>query len=367
MIQMEKAPGHYPESWSLPASRREEASSGTEHANGDDGLIRSAFSPIVGHCPVMQQAIQIALRIIRKRWQAVLIHGENGTGKELLARAIHTYSYSGFRPFVEVHCRTLDLPALTGLFSPDAAWDANLTSGANGGALQYSGERTLFLEEISDLPETVQIKLLKYLEKHRIAHSGPNNGTPQIRIISTTTRPLDRALADGRLRPDLYYFLSPVSLHLPPLRDRGDDIALLANHFLQRLAAECDSPVQRFTPDALVQLQQYPWPGNVRELRRIVERLVLLGEAPLITANLVAEVLAEEYAFHSCQTARDGQNIHIPAPGLSLSEGEKLIIQAVLTMNNWNKRRSSQILKISRPRLDRKIEKYGLTRNQNGN
>ncbi len=366
MIQMEKAPGRHPESWPLPASRREEVPSGPEHLIGDDGYMRLAFLPIVGDCPMMQQAIQIAERIIRKKWQTVMIHGESGTGKELLARAIHTYSYPGFRPFVEVDCRTLDLPALAALFSADPAWEARLPAATNGGGLHISGERTLFLEEISDLPERVQIKLLKYLEKYRIAPGRLDKGVPPIRIISTTTRPLEAAVGEGRLRPDLYYFLSPVALHLPPLRERGEDIALLAQHFLQRLAAECDSPVQRFTPDALAQLQQYPWPGNVRELRRIVERLVLLGEAPLITADLVAEVLADAYAFHSCQSARAGCSIHIPARGLSLSEGEKLIIQAVLDMNNWNKRRSSQILKISRPRLDRKIEKYGLSRAKNG-
>ncbi|MCB0262441.1 MAG: sigma-54-dependent Fis family transcriptional regulator, partial [Calditrichaeota bacterium] len=166
----------------------------------------------------------------------------------------------------------------------------------------------------------------------------------------------------GSFRSDLYYRLNVVTIQLPPLRDRGNDIVLIANHFLQQYAKEYDSPIKGFSDDATTMLRSYDWPGNIRELSHTIERIVLLSDGDTVTKTALAEAIESETPLLLTEN-RTGADIEIDIPenGISFDEIEAIVIRSVLKKNNWNKLKTSQMLRIARTRLDRKIVKYGLS------
>lgn len=231
-------------------------------------------------------------RLVAASDASILIRGESGSGKELLACAIHRASPRANAPFVAVNCGAIPEQLLEselfghvkGAFTGAVSNRHGLFQAAHGG--------TLFLDEIGDMPLLLQVKLLRVLQERAVRPVGADQAVPiDVRIVSATHRDLDAALADGQFREDLYYRLNVVTLSLPPLSERREDIALLANHFLQQLASKYHKPLNGFAPDALAALMTAAWPGNVRQLHNVVEQVCALATAPLVPLSLVQRAL----------------------------------------------------------------------------
>ena len=246
---------------------------------------------IVSRSNVMAEVLAEA-RLVAASQAPVLIRGESGSGKELLARAIHAASPRAKRPFVAVNCGAIPEPLLEselfghvkGAFTGALANHRGLFQAADGG--------TLLLDEIGDMPLPLQVKLLRVLQEHQVRPVGASASVPiDVRILSATHRDLEAALAEGQFREDLYYRLNVVSLTLPTLDERREDIPLLAQHFLQKLAAKYDKRVNGFAPEALKALTMATWPGNVRQLHNVVEQVSALATSPLIPLSLVQRAL----------------------------------------------------------------------------
>jgi two-component system response regulator GlrR len=228
---------------------------------------------------------------------SVLIQGESGTGKELLARAIHRASRRSAREFAAVNCGAIPEPLLEselfgyvkGAFTGAVRDHKGLFQAAHGG--------TLFLDEIGDMPLALQVKLLRVLQERQVRPVGAVASTPiDVRVVSASHRNLQDEMKAGRFREDLYYRLNVVSLSLPPLAHRREDIPLLANHFLHQLAARYGKDVAALAPDALELMLSASWPGNVRQLFNVVEQTVALSVTPLVPASLVQRALQQAAA-----------------------------------------------------------------------
>jgi len=246
---------------------------------------------LISRSPRMAEVLSEA-RLVAVSDASILIRGESGTGKELLARAIHRASRRAKAPFIAVNCAAIPEQLLEselfghvkGAFTGAVEHRKGLFQAANGG--------TLFLDEIGDMPLPLQVKLLRVLQERTVRQVGANDAVPvDVRILSATHRDLDVAMADGSFREDLYYRLNVVTLVLPVLAERREDIALLANHFLQLIAAKYQKKLNGFAPDALEVLMMASWPGNVRQLYNVVEQVCALSTAPLISAALVQRAL----------------------------------------------------------------------------
>jgi two-component system response regulator GlrR len=246
---------------------------------------------IISRSNVMSELLAEA-KLVAASEASVLIRGESGSGKELLARAIHKASARAGRPFVAVNCGAIPEPLLEselfghvkGAFTGALAHHRGLFQAADGGSL--------FLDEIGDMPPALQVKLLRVLQERMVRPVGATAALPvDVRILSATHRDLDAALAEGQFREDLYYRLNVVSLTLPTLGERREDIPLLAQHFLSRLALKYGKPLNGFAPDALKALSLAAWPGNVRQLHNVVEQVSALATTPLIPLSLVQRAL----------------------------------------------------------------------------
>ncbi|MDR7331962.1 sigma 54-interacting transcriptional regulator [Roseateles asaccharophilus] len=246
---------------------------------------------IISRSPRMAQLLAEA-RLVAATDASVLISGESGTGKELLARAIHQASPRAAKPFVAVNCAAI----------PEALLESELFGHVKGAFTGAQGHRqglipaahggTVFLDEIGDMPLALQVKLLRVLQERVVRPVGSNEAVAvDVRVLSATHRDLELAMADGQFRPDLYYRLNVVKLMLPPLAERREDIALLAQHFLGTLAARHRKPVKGFAPDALEALVTAPWPGNARQLYNVVEQVCVLATAPLVPLAQVQRAL----------------------------------------------------------------------------
>nr|WP_315426176.1 sigma 54-interacting transcriptional regulator [uncultured Albidiferax sp.] len=246
---------------------------------------------IVSRSAVMDEVLSEA-RLVAPSDASVLIRGESGSGKELLAQAIHRASPRAHGPFVAVNCSAIPEALLEselfghvkGAFTGAVAHHRGLFQSADGGSL--------FLDEIGDMPPALQVKLLRVLQERQVRPVGAQQSIAvDVRILSATHRDLDAALAQGDFREDLYYRLNVVTLTLPPLAERREDIALLAQHFLQRLATKYSKPLKGFAPDALSLLSTAAWPGNVRQLHNVVEQVCALATTPLVPLALVQRAL----------------------------------------------------------------------------
>ncbi|MDR7378187.1 two-component system response regulator GlrR [Rhodoferax ferrireducens] len=246
---------------------------------------------IVSRSAVMDEVLSEA-RLVAPSDASVLIRGESGSGKELLAQAIHRASPRAHGPFVAVNCSAIPEALLEselfghvkGAFTGAVAHHRGLFQSADGGSL--------FLDEIGDMPPALQVKLLRVLQERQVRPVGAQQSiVVDVRILSATHRDLDAALAQGDFREDLYYRLNVVTLTLPPLAERREDIALLAQHFLQRLATKYSKPLKGFAPDALSLLSTAAWPGNVRQLHNVVEQVCALATTPLVPLALVQRAL----------------------------------------------------------------------------
>ncbi|MGO8918644.1 MAG: sigma-54-dependent transcriptional regulator [Stellaceae bacterium] len=251
------------------------------------------FENIVGSSAALEQALELVRKAARSDAN-ILILGESGTGKELIARAIHANSPRVGQPFVPVDCASLPENLLESeLFGHEKGAFTGAVA-AKQGLMEAANRGTLFLDELGELPVGLQVKLLRALQERQIRHVG---GTRQIdvdvRIVSATNRDLRALVAAGKFRDDLYYRVNVIDIVLPPLRERPDDVELLATHFLRRFASSGQAGAKGFEPEAMIALETYSWPGNVRELQNVIERACALAEGEMITlAELPAHLRA---------------------------------------------------------------------------
>jgi two-component system response regulator GlrR len=269
--------------------------SGGEPAGGDStaGEWRAG---IITRSPRMEDLLRQA-KLVADSDASVLIFGESGTGKELLARAIHQASRRREKPFVAVNCGAIPSDLLESELFGHARGAFTGAIQAHKGLFQAADGGTLFLDEIGDMPLPLQVKLLRVLQEGEVRPVGSTQAIPvDVRVISATHRDLDSQREQGLFREDLYYRLNVVSLNLPPLAERREDIPLLAAHILQRLGERYRKPASTLAPDAMALLVAAPWPGNVRQLLNLLEQAVALTTTPLIPATLVQAALKEDAA-----------------------------------------------------------------------
>lgn len=285
----------------------------------------------------------------------VLIRGESGSGKELVARAIHNSGPRREGPFVTLNCAAITESLLESeLFGHEKGAYTGATEKMIG-KFEAADRGTIFLDEIGEMPASTQSKFLRVLEGHPFERLGGNNQIKvDVRVVAATNRPLESAVREGTFRKDLFYRLQVVEIRVPPLRDRLDDVPVLAEHFLKKFARETGRRIKGFTPEAVLKLQNYGWPGNVRELRNVVERAVALHDKPFLDgADLWLTTLDQ---------SSSGQHVAIVYRPQSLEDVEKRHIKETLKHTDWNKSRAAEILGIERSTLDRKIKAFGLQR-----
>jgi DNA-binding NtrC family response regulator len=319
---------------------------------------------LLGDSAVMRDTRQRILQVARvdrlgDPGPTVLLTGETGTGKELAARAVHAAGPRGGGPFIEINCAAIPAALLEGElfgFERGAYTDARASK---PGLFEAADGGTLFLDEIGLLDPGLQAKLLKVIEDRAVRRLGalaPRR--VDVRILAATNRDLDTAVREGAFRADLLYRLRVLTVELPALRVRGDDVTLLARHFLARLAERYGLGDLRLSAAALAALQAYPWPGNVRELANVVERTALLHPAPVIEPRDLG--LAEGGAG-GVAVAADGEvRVDFSRGGVDLERVERALIEQALAHAGWNRSRAAELLGVTKETLRYRIEKYRL-------
>ena len=325
---------------------------------------RYGFPRIVGEHPAMKEASQMAQRVAATD-STVLVLGESGTGKELFARAIHHLSARAECPFVALNCAAIPEGLVENeLFGHERG--AYTGAGARKmGKMELAHRGTLFLDEIGDLPLAIQGKLLRVLEERRFERVG---GTQEIevnvRVLTATNKDLRAAVADKTFREDLYFRIAAVPITVPALRDRGDDVQLLAEHFLERFRREFRKPSLTLTKDARARLRGYAWPGNVRELQNAIERAAILANGPEIDAKGLQLPAARPAADEMPEGMLAGQFLwEGPLDEVSqraLAHVERFKIHNALRESKWNKTRAAEKLGVSYKTLLTKIRSLGL-------
>ncbi len=306
--------------------------------------------PIVGTSAETRRVLELVRKVAPTK-ASVLVTGESGVGKELVADAIHRLSPRKDKPLVKVHCAALSESLLESeLFGHEKGAFTGAT-GRKRGRFELAHEGTLFLDEIGEINQNVQIKILRVLQEHTFERVGGEETVEvDVRVVAATNRDLKAEIEKGNFREDLYYRLNVVHLHVPALRERKDDIPLLASAFLAEFARENSKPIEGFDPKARAALYAYPWPGNVRELRNCVESAVVMASGRLVTLDDLPPTVVSR--------ASDS-GIVVPA-GVPLAEAERVVILETLARNNGNKSRAAEILGIGRKTLYQKLEEYGL-------
>ncbi len=311
---------------------------------------------IIGRSAAMQALLEM-LAMVAPSEATVLIIGESGTGKELIARSVHVNSPRRDQPLVAVNCAAITETLLESeLFGHEKGAFTGADKRREGRFMQADGG-TIFLDEIAETSPTMQAKLLRVLQQKEIQRVGSETVLPvDVRIVAATNRDLAADVGDGRFREDLYYRLNVMPLNVPPLRERRDDIPLLADHFLKRYAEKNRKSVKGFTPLAMDMLIRYDWPGNVRELENTVERAVIL-----LTGDHISErQLPLNIAGNDPQRGMLAGTAAAPQGDRSLESIEKEAILATLEATEGNKSESARRLGISRKTLHNKLKRYGI-------
>ena len=299
---------------------------------------------IIGECEAVHSVCQI-IRQVARMPSTVLIEGESGTGKELAARAIHELSQRKGN-FVSVNCGAMTAELMESELFGHVKGSFTGAHQAREGLFAYANGGTLFLDEIGEMPLTMQVHLLRGLEEQRIRPVGSNRETPiDVRILAATNRELVQRVKEGLFRQDLFYRLNVLSIRLPPLRERGQDVDLLAHHFSKRLSGELGVNALPLDRAEIMRLQAYDWPGNVRELKNVIERALLLGIMP-------SQCLAGTPSGRKLPVLKE--------EALLLEDVEKQHILRVLALEDSNKSAAARQLGISRKTLERKLNGWAL-------
>jgi len=315
---------------------------------------RHSFNGIIGRSRPMQEIYELVSRVGPKRVN-VLIRGENGTGKELVARVIHYAGSAG--PFVSVNCAAIPETLIESeLFGIEKGTATGVD--ARPGKFEVASGGTLFLDEVGDMSLVVQAKLLRVLQEKEIERVGGRKPIRvDVRIIAATNVDLETAISDKRFREDLYYRLNVVDLTLPPLRERTEDIPLLASQFVKRLATEFEAPDRHLTPAALECLCRYDWPGNVRQLENVLSRAIVLSQTPELDVGLLpADV----------QAAGNDATRGVPLGAGTLEDLERSAVVHALEKHGWVQTRAAQDLGISERNLRYKMQKFAIRRPEGG-
>jgi DNA-binding NtrC family response regulator len=308
---------------------------------------RYKYEDIIGKSASMQKVFEL-VRTVADTNATVLITGETGTGKEMIARAVHSTSSRRYAPFIAVSCSALPENLLE---SELFGYEKGAFTGADRtkkGRFELAHGGTLFLDEIGDISMKTQVKLLRVLQERSFSRLGGTETIDvDVRLISATNQKLTRLIEENTFRSDLYYRLNVVNIHIPPLRERQEDIPLLAEHFMEKFNVEFNKKFNRIERKALEAMVSYSWPGNVRELENVIERVIVIDQGP--------EIKPRHLPFSASEAP-----VSTDAPPLALEEIEKEHIRKMLQQNQWNISKTAKILDIDRTTLHKKIQKFGI-------
>jgi len=318
----------------------------------DELADRSDFRTIVGASRQMERVFDVVRKVADSE-ASVLITGESGTGKELVARSIHAHSGRKDAPFVAINCAAIPRDLLESELFGHVKGAFTGAVKDKTGKFQLAEGGTLFLDEVGELPLELQPKLLRALQEKVVEPVGGTTAHKlDVRLVAATNLDMEKALSEGTFREDLYYRLSVIPVHLPPLRERPDDIPLLLRYF----CAKHGNPQVNFDRPALDTLVHYGWPGNVRELENTVERLLIMRNGDTITP----EELPDKIRSGNGTAAATGAVFNLPPEGYSLEQLEHEVVVAALERNNWNQTAAARFLRIPRHTLIYRMEKYGI-------
>ena len=313
---------------------------------------RYAFDNVVGYSPAMQEIFATVMRVAPTR-ATVLLAGESGVGKDLIARAIHYHSPRRDRPFVKINCTAIPENLMESeLFGFEKGAFTGAVA-AKPGKFEQADTGTAFLDEIGDVPGSIQVKLLRVLQERELERLGSNK-TKQIavRILAATNRDLRAALEEGTFREDLYYRLNVVPINIPPLRERKEDIPFLAEHFVKKLSRDLGAKAESISEGAIQKLVEYPWPGNVRQLENVIERSLVLASG--------SRLEAADIRLDTGQRAREPVAESFLPDGVSLEQHEQAIIREALRRAAGNKSQAARLLGLTRNALRYRLSQMGM-------
>ncbi len=329
-----------------------------------------SFDQIIGQSPAMKEMLAIAQKVAESEVSSVLLQGASGTGKDLVAKAIHYQSNRSEGPFIAINCAAIPATLIEselfgyekGAFTDAKARKEGLFEQAEGG--------TIFLDEIGELELSLQAKLLRVLEEGAFRRVGALRDIPfDARIIAASNRDLKVESEANRFRLDLYYRLSVIQIDIPSLHERGDDVLLLTDHYITTFGKRLRKNVRGVQPDVAAAFQRYEWPGNVRELRNVIERALILEDDDVITMKYVPRGVAEGAKLSLAEngTTAGGAPAHfrLPAEGLSLDAVELELVSQAIARSNGNQTKAAELLNISRDQLRYRLKKLEVARSEN--
>jgi two-component system, NtrC family, response regulator AtoC len=313
---------------------------------------------VIAESPAMREMMNFVRRVATSEATTILLEGENGVGKDLIAKTLHYQSLRQAEPFIAINCAAIPETLLESeLFGYEkgAFTDARQQK---RGIFELADRGTLFLDEIGEIPLMLQAKLLRVLEEQTFRRlGGLKDINLDLRVIAATNKNLREAVKEGAFRQDLYFRLNVIHIHLPALRDRREDIVPLANFFIEHYNRKFKRQIDSFTPEAVEMLVSHDWPGNVRELRNVVERAMILEESSYITPNSLPSSIGQATRVLS---ASAGAPAPFPAEGMSLEDNEKMLLVRSLEKTNGNQTQAARLLRITRDTLRYKMKKYNL-------
>lgn len=337
------------------------------------------FDQIIGSSPGMREMFMLARKVAESEVSSVLLQGESGTGKDLVVKAIHYSSRRASSPFVAINCAAIPASLIEselfgyekGAFTDAKARKEGLFEQAEGG--------TLFLDEIGELELSLQAKLLRVLEESAFRRVGGLKDIPlDVRVIAASNRDLKGESEAGRFRLDLYYRLSVIQIDIPPLRERGNDVILLAERYIEYFNEKLRKRVRGLSPEVAEVFRHYSWPGNVRELRNVIERVMILEDGDLITTTFLprdlirdggqptaSEVIAAGQTVNS-SSAASAAGFRLPTDGIVLDELEMSLVRQALERSGGNQTRAAELLGISRDQLRYRLKKLEEMNAQDG-
>jgi two-component system, NtrC family, response regulator PilR len=325
-----------------------------------DAATRNSLENIVGGSPALEK-LKATIRTVAPTGSTVLIYGESGTGKELVARAVHACSPRNSEPFVSINC---------GAF-PETLLESELFGYVKGaftgasqnkrGLFEVASKGTIFLDEISEMSVSMQVKLLRVLQERSIRPVGGTQETPiDVRVIAATNKDLQQMVAANTFREDLYYRVSVIPIQVPPLRERREDVELLANHFLKKYANAAQKSILRIRPESLEALRKFDWPGNVRQLENTIERAVAMET----TGELKVDLAADQPRARAAAASANGNYPNVPTDGMDfekyVADIERSLIESALQQSGGVQTRAAELLKVSYRSFRHLLKKYDI-------